>query len=69
MQDANKNDTMFVAVSRDGRVYVGSTNVQKDKIRNYLVRLILGVGKTLNSFFIHVFDAVVKVPGSIIQKR
>jgi len=44
-----KDDALVVAVTRDGRIYLGSMNVQ-DKIRNYLVvRLI--------SFF----NAVIKV--------
>src|SRR5256884_4396549 len=29
MQDADKDDALVVAVTRDGRIYLGSTNVQK----------------------------------------
>ena len=32
MQDADKDDAIVVAVTRDGRIYLGSTNVQKDDL-------------------------------------
>jgi len=32
MQDADKDDAIVVAVTRDGRIYLGSTNVQKDDV-------------------------------------
>jgi biopolymer transport protein ExbD len=32
MQDADKDDALVVAVTRDGRIYLGSTNVQKDDL-------------------------------------
>lgn len=32
MQDADKDDAIVVAVTRDGRIYLGSTNVQKEDL-------------------------------------
>jgi len=32
MQDPDKDDALVVAVTRDGRIYLGSTNVQKDDL-------------------------------------
>ena len=32
MQDADKDDAIVVAITRDGRIYLGSTNVQKDDL-------------------------------------
>jgi biopolymer transport protein ExbD len=32
MQDADKDDAVVVAVTRDGRIYLGSTNVQKEDL-------------------------------------
>lgn len=56
MQDANKYDATVVAVTRDGRVYFGTTNVQKSKIfRNkYLVRLLLWVGEASHFFLVRI---------------
>src|SRR5947209_18698309 len=32
MQESEKDDALVVAVTRDGRIYLGSTNVQKDDL-------------------------------------
>jgi len=32
MQDADKDDAIVVAVTRDGRIYLGSTKVEKDDL-------------------------------------
>ncbi len=32
MQDADKDDALVVAVTRDGRIYLGSTNVTKEDL-------------------------------------
>jgi len=32
MQDADKDDAIVVAVTRDGRIYLGSTNVTKEDL-------------------------------------
>src|ERR1700745_4254185 len=36
MQDADKDDALVVAVTRDGRIYLGSTNVQKDDLNGQI---------------------------------
>ena len=32
MQDADKDDAVIVAVTRDGKIYLGNTNIQKEDI-------------------------------------
>lgn len=50
-----KEDEAVVAVTRDGRVYVGKADVQKGGIRNrYLARLFWWVGWLDYFFFVRV---------------
>lgn len=75
MHDADKNDAIAVAVTRDGRVYLGS--VQKgSRIRNrYLARLIWWIGKAQYFLFIRVlrlpylFDHLRTVKATRLRKR
>jgi hypothetical protein len=45
-----KDDELVVAVTRDGKIYLGRY-MQKSKIRNYIEKLILWIGKADAFFF------------------
>jgi biopolymer transport protein ExbD len=48
MQDADKDDAIVVAITRDGRIYLGSTKVEKDDLTGQIKdRLSSRIDKTV----------------------
>ena len=61
-------DEAAVAVTRDGKIYVGTaippTKLQKTIMKSkFLVRLLMWVGKTVNFFFVRVYDCHIRSIG------